>query len=490
MAQLYHRTKVSQAVFPLISEDLGQSVLIGSGEEPATEQTIYMHNMMPTEQGFISVGYNSIVAAVGGQTFEDTRIMFGDQGTRFHLAVTAEGNLYLQYPDAAIWTYVNLGFDITGALFTVGTVNGVTHLFFQGVGCFRYNEVSTLFVKVTLAGVVEADLIGISASSGHLIAYTATAIAWSSSISPLDFTPSAITGAGGGAVSDIDGSILFIVPNSLGLLIYSEANVVAATFTGNAKYPFKFREVTNSKGALNLDLIAYEANSKEHFVFSKAGFQAVDSQNATTILPEATDFLAGKQMEDFDEDTYLFTLTELATTMLKKVKLIASRYLVISYGETEFTHALVYDVVLKRLGKLRIPHTDVFEYIGIQQEVAKNTIAFLLSSGEIKTLTFSVADTSSGAVVFGRYQYVRSRNIRLEEVQVANVRSADTFVLAAIPSLNGTDLDAPVTGYLANTGGKIRRYNFHFEAKSCLIAMVGKMDLNTLTLTFTAGGKS
>ncbi len=489
MAQYYHKTNTAKAVFPLISEDLGHTVLIGQAEEPAVDQIVYMHNMLPTKQGYASVAYNSIVSAVSGQVFSDVRIMFGDQGTRFHLAVTDAGDIYLQYPDAVVWTPIVFGFSIAGKLLTIGTVNGTTYLFFRDVGCFKFNEGASTFNQVVLAGLTESALIGISGSSGYLVAYTETAIAWSSTLSPLDFTPSAVTGAGGGEVYDIDGQILFVVPNSLGILIYSEANVVAGTFTGNRKYPFKLREVTNSKGALNLDLIAYEANSKEHYAYSKAGLQAVDSQNATTILPEATDFLSGKQMEDFDEGTYLFSLTTLASTMLKKVKLIASRYLVISYGETEFTHALVYDVVLQRLGKLRITHTDVFEYIGTQQEVAKNTVAFLLSTGEIKTMSNSQVDASSGAIVFGRYQYVRSRNIQLQEVTVANVNSGDTFNCRAIPSLNGSDLDTPVAGYLAETGAKLRKYNYSFEGKNCLVALVGKMDLNTLYFIFTLGGK-
>ena len=87
--------------------------------------------------------------------------------------------------------------------------------------------------------------------------------------------------------------------------------------------------------------------------------------------------------------------------MLKKVKLVASRYLVISYGVFEFTHAIIYDLALKRLGKVKITHADVFEYVGEQTEASKESIAFLLGTGEVKTLDFSATADASGVLVLG-----------------------------------------------------------------------------------------
>jgi len=90
----------------------------------------------------------------------------------------------------------------------------------------------------------------------------------------------------------------------------------------------------------------------------------MSSQKAQIVLPEITDFLAGKVFEDFDEVTKELSLTELTATMKKKTKFISSRYLIVSYGITEFTHALIYDIALERLGKLKIAHVDCFEYLG------------------------------------------------------------------------------------------------------------------------------
>ena len=496
MAQLTHRTRLTAPSFPLISEDMGQSVLVTpqiskeetQGNDP---EITYMHNMMPTKEGIVSVGYVPVIDAVGDEAqFEDVRIIYGNLRTRLHLALSGNGALYILKTNATAWIEIPFNDPVTGVLVTTGTVDGVTYVYFQGVGAFIYNETADQFVPVVLTGLDVANIIGVTASSGHLIAYTNNALAWSSTVTPSDFVPSASTGAGGGAVADIDGDIVFVVPNSLGILIYSQANVVAATYTGNRQYPFKAREVTDSKGALNLDLVAYEANSKDHYAFGKAGIQAVDSQRAGTFLPEVTDFLTGQQLEDFDETSEVLSITNLTDTMLKKVKLIASRYLVISYGIEEFTHALVYDIVLNRLGKLKVTHTDIFEYIGgVHQEVARHTLGVLLKTGAVLIADWSVEDTTSGVVIVGRYQYIRQRTLILQEVRAGNIEAESALTCTAYVSLDGFATTSKKTGYPAYVGDKSRTYNFDTEGINVSVLLIGKMDINSILITFAVGGK-
>lgn len=495
MAQFTHRADIVNADFPLLSEDMGRTVMVptvqGEQSENAAPQIFYAHNVMPTKEGMVSVGYTQVVAAVSNDAFlDDVRIIFGNAGTRLEFCVSENGSVYILKPNATTWLEIPFTGDVAGKLLTTGTVNGITYIYFQDVGCFTYNEAADLFTPVVLSALNLSDTVGITASYGYLLAYTIKALAWSSTVSPTDFTPSAVTGAGGGGVADADGDILFAVPNSLGILIYTAANVVAATFTGNKQYPFKVREVENSAGALNLDLVAYEANATKHFSLGKSGVQAIDSRTATTFLPEVTDFLGGERIEDFDESTLTFSVEDLAEGMLKKVKLISSRYLVISYGKTEFTHALIYDLILERLGKIRFTHSDVFEYIGgVHNEVIKHTLAFLQPDGCVHILDFALSDTSEGVLLLGRFQYVRSRTLSLQQVDVSNVHALDTFNVHALPSFNGTDLLTPVTGYLAESGTKMRRYNFDMEGLNVVLALIGKMDLNSVVLTFTPGGK-
>ena len=491
MAQLNHQSKISGEDVPLISSDLSRTIMLGSNSANSVAkepQVSYMHNMMPTREGMISIGYTTVIPAAG-TGFTDVVIIYGNLRTRLHLAVANTGAMYVLKPASTTWLPIPFFRDVSNLLLTVGTVNGISYVYFQGLGCYRYDENADLLVSVVLTAIDESLIVGVTASSGYLIAYTINALAWSSTIAPTDFTPSSVTGAGGGAVADINGAIVFCAPNSLGFVVYSAANAVAVTFTGNVQFPFKFREVTNSKGTLNQDLVTYEANTKEHFVFSKAGLQAIDAQNAVTFLPEVTDFLAGKQLEDFDEATRTFSITNLSNTMLKKVKFIASRYLMISYGITEFTHAIIYDVVLEQAGKLKQTHIDAFEYIGEQQEIAKSTIALLTTTGEVKLVSFSPATDSSGALVLGRYQYAYNRTVQPAIVNIASVERASSLTCSALASLDGHNIDTVYEGFVFETNDQSRIFSFHFQATNFLLALIGKMDLNSLLLKFTVGGK-
>ena len=371
---------------------------------------------------------------------------------------------------------------------TVGKVNGVSYIFYANIGCFTYNEGTNSLDNVVLTGLTIGDIIGITGSSGYLIAYTTTALAWSSTITPTDFVPSSVTGAGGGNVSGIEGDIIFVLANPLGVLIYTETNAVAGTFTGNFQYPFKFREIDDSKGGISLDFAAYEANSAKQFVYSKAGLQSVDSRLAVNILPMVTDFLAGKVFEDYDELTDSFSQTQLSTTMLKKIKFIASRYLVISYGITEFTHALVYDLTLQRLGKIKLTHTDCFEYTGTQLEVSKESLAFLFNTGEVHLVDFSDKSNSSGVLMLGKLQYSLGRRIVLHEGTLEHVKSTASFSCSIKLTSDGKTLTS-VEGYLADSADGVRKYNYTTEGLQQILHLAGKFELNTAFIRYSVGGR-
>jgi len=497
MAQFDHRVDLTDTSFPLLTQEMGRSVLVSSfrdaptGEKADTPQIYYCHNIMPTDSGIVSVGYEEIIPApIGGDantTFDDTRIIFGDAGNRVHLAITTDGNFYALEEGDTVWRKLTAPVGAAGKLVTLGTVNGISYIYIQGVGGYNYDEVTHDFTAALVFAGLAAGVIGMTASYGYLIAYTEFAIAWSSTIDPLDFVPSTVTGAGGGKVAELEGHITFSVPNELGVLVYTSANVVAATYTGNKQYPFKFKSVGNSKGALGLDQVAYEANAADHYAYTKGGLQTVNSRTANSILPETTDFLAGKQFEDFDESTFIFTLTNLPTTMKKKVKLIASRYLIISYGITTFTHALVYDVALEKLGKLKISHVDCFEYLGAQTEISKESIAFLLNDGTIKYLRFSVPSTGrAGVLLLGKYQYKRGRHLILHRVVIENVAASDTFTVKDLVSLDGKN--ALVNAMVETVGTGYRDYAGRLSGVNHSILIIGQFNLSSMELTFSLGG--
>jgi len=496
MAQRPYTINVKDVDFPLLSKNQGNtvindvnSVLPDSAGLPGIS---YCHNVMPSVEGIDSVAYKSTIAVISPAitSFSDVRVIYGSANTRLYLGLATNGASYILTAPAPSWTKLSFTFSVGIEDVTIARVRGVSYIYQKKIGCYVYNESTGTIDSVVLTSITASSVLGIVASSGYLITYDETSIAWSSVVTPLDFTPSPITGAGAGEIAGIGGKIQVIVPNSLGLLVYTDTNIVAATYTGNVQYPFKLREVSNSKGFSSLDLIGYESNLEDQFVYTKGGMQTVNSREALIILPEITDFLAGKYFEDFDESTNTFSYITLTTTMKKKLKFIGARYLIISYGVTEFTHALVYDTALKRLGKLKITHVDVFEYVGIQKEISRENIAFVLKTGEVKTLDFSSTNTTaSGVVIFGKLQYVRNRFLALQTVGIKNVDSAATFSLDDLYTVDG-DTYINQAGVLITSSANKREYGFdNTQGINHSLVCSGRFNLTTIYILFTIGGR-
>lgn len=499
MAERKYRINLQSPEFPLISEDFGRTIMGKPREESAMEdnepKVYYGHNILPSKQGYDSVAYKEIVSAVTpADTFLDEVIEIkGNARSRLYLAWNLTGEVYVLKPDSYSWTKLPATVPATAHVgfstdeITFGNVNGISYIYYIGVGAFIYNETTDTLDNVVLSGLSIPDILGISSSSGYLIAFTQTAVAWSSTIDPTDFVPSAITGAGGGSVADIRGSIKFIFSNSLGLLIYSETNTVAATYTGNTQFPFKFREVDHSKGGVSPDLIAYNTNAAEQFIFSRGGLQVITSQRAKTILPEVTDFLLGDRLEDFDTTTLQFTYTDLSSPMLIKIKFLASRYLVISYGATSLTHAIVYDTALERMGKLKINHTYCFAYASSADEIAKESIAFLQNDGSVQVIEVNPSTEPDGVLLLGKFQFIRSRFITLQELALEKVKLNETLTVYDGYSLDGKNLVFE-EGYLKYSATNLKEYSFHRTAADHSILLVGAFRLVSALLTYSIHG--
>lgn len=502
MAQQKYSLDMQDTVYPLLSTQQTRTIIGGAiGQSPSATTkpgVAYMHNVMPTRYGMNSVGYREILPAFPDPTgqilFEDVRVIFGDQGTRYYVAFTNLAQLFRVNDTGDAWIAMqsNIFGNTSGNDITTAVVNGVTYVGNSNIAIYAYNEVLGRFLAITASGLDMSQVLGVVASSGYLIAYTKDALAWSSTIDPTDFAPSQITGAGGGKVAGTDGDILFATSNSLGILIYTFNNVIAGTYTGNPLYPFKFREVDGSKGGLTLDTVAYEANATNQFVYSKAGLQSVSSQKAENLLPEITDFLSGRVFEDFNEATKLIATTYLTVSeqLVKKVKYVASRYLIISYGlpTTGFTHALVIDTAMNKVGKLRADHVDVFEYVGDQASVTEESIALVQANGVTSVVDFSTLAASTGVLVMGKLQATLSRHLGLMGVQVENVLTGAALEVLSSSSLDGKNF-TNVPSYLADEASNVRDYLFRSSALTHNITLIGTFNLVTLLVAFRVEGK-
>jgi len=451
MAQFAYRANLSAKSFPLISNNWGQSIIVpgpdntfnrqvASTEDPDKDvgipQIYYCHNVVPNTQGFQSVGYTTITDGVPGKTFEYEYMLQDASGVKVYLGVTSAHEFYIN--DGTGWVF-NTAYIYSGLIY-VAHVSGTSYIWVPGVGCLVYNFSTKLFSSVTLTGLDPTKIIGICPSFGYLIAWDTVNVAWSSTVDPTDFTPSLITGAGGGAVEGAKGIINFCFPHTLGIFVYCATNTVVGVYSGNARYPFNFREIVNSGGLSNPNLVCYEANSGNHYAYTTSGMQLISSSQGQTVFPEITDFISGLLFEDFDENTLTFTKTTLTKTMVKRIHSISDRYLILSYGITSLTHALVFDIPQKRWGKLKIPHVDCFEYELVTAgvfEIPKQSIAFMQTDGTIKVVDFNFyGSTHAGVILLGKYQYVRSRTLQMDQIDVENVNPAN-FSLKLFSTTDG-----------------------------------------------------
>lgn len=494
MAQREYKVNLKASGFPMLSRKQERTYMTaktdtGNYSQSDGQGTTYCHNVMPTIEGYMSVGFISRTTTIAA-TIADVRYVNGDERNGYYLAWSTTGQVYKNVVGSGTWIVVTTPGALAGlygSVVTTGTVNGITYIFYSGVGCYKFDESTNALVAVTLSGLTIANILGVCDASGYLIAYTESAISWSSTVDPTDFVPSAITGAGGGNVGELKGKILFILPQSLGLFIYADQNIIIATYTGNVQYPFKLRELPESKGGVSADLVAYEANSTSQFAFTKAGFQELTTQAAKTIMPGITDYLSGKVFEDFNETTFEYELTSLSSAMQKKLTYIASRYIVISYGVTSYTHAIIYDTALDRLGKIKFDHVDVIDYVSAQVEVAKESIGFVTSAGVISTVDFSENNTGTGVLILGKLQYHISRSITLHGAEVENISSGASFSLSTRAALAGKTEEV-VAGTLAYSEETLRKFRFRSYALHHSLQLIGRFNISSIIISYAPTG--
>jgi hypothetical protein len=335
-----------------------------------------------------------------------------------------------------------------------------------------------------------------------MIAYDNKFVYWSSvlDIDPttnsVDFTPSLTTGASNIAPEGARGPITIVLPATFGITVYTTSNIVSGVYSGNSRYPFNFKEVVSSGGCSTGDYVTYDANTGNQYAYTTSGFQTVTATATQTLFPELTDFLAGSVFEDFDESTLAFTKTALTLPMKKKITSVADRYLVISYGVSALTHAIVFDMTQKRYGKLKQDHVSCFEYEYLDPILAdapRRSIAFLKSTGEVKLVNPSVNFANSfGVILMGKFQYVRSRLLTLEELTFQSVETNQTISAYDLVSISGGTLESTICYPLYDvtpSGEKQRQFKTHKTGENHSIMLIGGFALSGFTLTFHIGGK-
>lgn len=347
---------------------------------------------------------------------------------------------------------------------------------------------------------------GIGGSYNYLLLFTPDSVAWSSTTNLLDFTPSLVSGAGSERVSDLKGDIKFIRQHVSGYFLYTTGNAVFASYTGNSRYPWKFREVGGSNGYTHPQQVAGDTNAPIQYGISNTrNIQALQPSGAELIAQEATNFFERSTSWDIyispnfelrrqPTDGYL-----LPASGKYRVWIALNRYIILGYYDTAsesvpalFQNALVYDVLEKRYGKTLFPFNTLL--------ISEKAIYFVRYSDGGKTKwVFDINDadvTTVSRMLIGKFCLARDHMIDLEQVILESgndVGDATTssYSVKLLPTYDGKTFLPAVTPVLDPTRSTnlIRTYNCRLTAQNISALIEGKFDLANVELKAVDGGR-
>lgn len=371
MARQRYRGNTLAASFPLLSTFAGQTIIIpqidqyymrgvaGTTNEPGIPAVVFMENVMPMSNGLQSVGFTQKITPNIENDY-DRAFYLRDSNEVRTLYVPASGKNYTYDFTTFHWNSqpISVPFD---TFVSVANIKGRQFVCYANHFHFEWNGSS--LDEVDFLGLDPTLIRGIVTGGPYLIAFTEDKIFWSSILEPTDFVPSLENFAGSEAVLSLKGQIVTCTPISNGFIIYTTANVVVAQYTANSRFPFTFTEVAGASGIDNPEKVSDNSTDIYQYAATVAGIITLNRTQAVQIWPEVTEFFAARRYESFNFLTKKIEEFNINDSLLIKLNFIASRYVVLSYGENSLTHALIYDATLKRWGKIKISHVDCFEFV-------------------------------------------------------------------------------------------------------------------------------
>lgn len=391
MSKIRFEGNLTEAEFPLMLSMQGKTVIQPMYDpkfrlqqrqlmaDPAQNRSLptvsYMENVLPTSEGVQSIGYEPVIGALAGATDFDQVITLRDSNENNFLLSPSNGKNYLLNPSTLVWASTNPVAGVTSDNFvTVAYVNGRTFYCYSGIGVYEYNSGTGVISAValtlpTIGGVplTIADVRGIGGSNNYLVIFTTLTVLWSSLVDPTDFNPSLTTGAGYATPQDVRGKITSVAPTSGGFVIFTYKNAVAATYTNNSRAPFAFKEIAGCGGVANVERITNSQVSGPVYIWGSAGLQKVTLQGAEFVSADVNDFIAGRLYDYWDTATSQVLVASYGGPEFPtKLALIANRWLCLSYkvgADTgPYGWSLVFDTALKRWGRLKGDHVDLFPF--------------------------------------------------------------------------------------------------------------------------------
>jgi hypothetical protein len=529
MAQIPVRMNTQQMAFPLLSQQTGRTVINGQGdltyvpgvstdgdapEDRGIPGVMYAHNVMPSTYGWQSIGFVAEIAApVANAEFRQIEIVQGAtvevdalpkaSSLRTYVAavvIDAGTDSVLYYVDGTNnWVPISNSPSFPRQYeISVAYVNGYTYISVPFTGLYVFDIDAGLLRTRALDGINISTVEGVFASNGYLLLWTSRRVVWSSVVDVEDFVPSDVSGAGGGAIQEASGAIVYCTSSQLGFMVFTDNNVVSGVYTANEDFPFEFKEIPSAGGIYSQKLVSDSAAAGYYYAYTTNGIQRLSTTNSRSMLTNVSDFIGGNLFEDFNDSTGSLEQRQITEQMARSITVIGNRYIIVSYAETPgimFTHAIVVDALQNRMGKLKTTHTDVFEYRSLAAGTSldsRATIAFLDPSGECRRVDFDLNSQDANAVMLmGKIQFVHQRLLQLQELELENVNPNGNFSAVDYPSLDGKTFEPVVQGYENpdDVGKTMKRYLFSNTAKSHSLLFKGSFELLSILVWFNVHGR-
>ena len=539
MTQVYYRANLNDEEFPLVSKFQGKTVIQQSidqnyqqgslfdktASDRGIPEAYYMHNVMPSIHGYKSVSYVDAIDGVPGVlTFDKVFQVKDFDGNRGLIAICLEGKTYLLSSITRKWKEVTPPNQPATDEVTVANVTGTTFICYANWGIFSVDLINQELDPANIqwdSPLTNASITGISASNNYMLAHDGTTLYWSSALDVLDFRASQITGAGNGTPTAAVGNIIFLSPVGVGFAVYCQGNIVVASFSGNVQYPWLFKEAPNGSGIADIASVTSSGEDNSNYAWTTAGLLKVTLGGCTTIHPATSDFIGGRIFEDFDTATNTFLVEHLNSNLKVRLAFVASRFLCISYGPTLFKYVLVYDVALKRWGKLKAEHAQLFEVsyevlfsiptyydIGLvsyqsyetdtynSMSVSKNiapsarhSMAVMTNNGQVRMIVVEFGDTDSDAVLLlGKYQIFRANTVAIQGFSIESIDSDNTnFNVKVLTSIDGKNTYLTTTPY-ETVSDSMRQYDCLAIGQNHSLLIKGAFHITALVLVFSKNG--
>lgn len=590
MANTKLRIGLNNAIIPLISTKQPSAAFVPGldtinrspkqfyGSDSSADynipQIIYAENITPWGAGVKSVRYAKVVNAVAGVSTFDQVIPLRDEDENTRMYSPAGGKDFL-LDSSGVWQssplrtrllaevspkyLVQTDAEIKARRVSRASVGGFSFVcypqctvadseggavsadasiyYWNSTALVRQNPQAAASETNLITGVdseLRGQITNIGSSSGYLLMSAGLELLWAAfDGASFNFdSGSAIqaTDAGRQTPEDVRGKITALVPVSGGFIIFTAKNAVGASYTSSSpRSPWIFREIANAGGVDSYEQVSVESGQAFVYAYTTGGLQRVSLNSAESFAPEVTDFLGGRLQEIYNTETRELELTTLSSTYFVKLTYVGARTVVISYGTfpTIYTHALVYDTVLQRWGKLKVRHTDAFtsiagdKIVGLTyadvadltyEELAevqygettvnfgdaiypRQALSFITNSGKVVQAVFDFGSTeplgdeepSTALMIVGDVQASRGRESVLTKVVL---RGVDPSVVVSDIAEQREDLTSVALDLIeTQVSSRAAVHEGEINGQRHRIVLEGHMDLTDLEVEFWAGGK-